>query len=135
MDKLDDFRKISENSQNDKENQRYVLRYVVTAQILNIMKEKHESKATLAKELGFSKGHISRVLSGDRNMTLDTISDIAMALGVDIEFTMKAKKETRNHIEQTGFFELISNDGNKYKQQESETDFFYIDAKIVQGVA
>jgi len=60
MDKLDELRKISENSHNDKENQRYVLRYVVTAEILNIMEKNDIRKATLAKQLGYSKGHISR---------------------------------------------------------------------------
>ena len=135
MDKLDELRKISENSHNDKENQRYVLRYVVTAEILNIMEKNDIRKATLAKQLGYSKGHISRVLSGDRNMTLDTISDIAMALGVNIEFTLKEKKATQKHTEQDAFFWLISNDKREYNRQECGDDFVYGNPKIVPWVA
>jgi plasmid maintenance system antidote protein VapI len=107
----------------------------VTAEILNIMKENGIRKVTLAQELGYSKAHIARLLGGDRNMTLDTISDIAMALGMDVEFTMRPKKVVQNSTEHTGFFELISNDASRYNQEEPEVDSSYSDAKITSWVA
>ena len=38
------------------------------------------SRQELAQRLGKSKGFVSQVLSGERNMTLRTLSDIALAL-------------------------------------------------------
>jgi len=39
------------------------------------------SKAELAKRLGCSKAHVTQLLNGSRNMTLQTLQDIAIALG------------------------------------------------------
>lgn len=39
------------------------------------------NKTELAERMGASKGHVSQVLSGSRNMTLRTLSDICFALG------------------------------------------------------
>lgn len=39
------------------------------------------SKAELAKRLGRSKAHVTQLLNGSRNMTLQTLQDIAIAIG------------------------------------------------------
>lgn len=39
------------------------------------------SKAELAKRLGRRKAHVTQLLNGSRNMTLQTLQDIAIALG------------------------------------------------------
>ena len=40
------------------------------------------TKSQLAERMGTTKGHVSQVLGGSRNMTLRTLSDICFALGV-----------------------------------------------------
>jgi transcriptional regulator with XRE-family HTH domain len=42
------------------------------------------SRAELAKRINRSKGYVSQVLSGSRNMTLRTLADIAWACGQEI---------------------------------------------------
>lgn len=45
-------------------------------------------KAELAKRLGCSKAHVTQLLNGSRNMTLQTLQDIAIAVGcrADVKF-------------------------------------------------
>lgn len=43
------------------------------------------SKSELAKRLGKSKGRVSQLLDGSRNMTLRTLADIFTALGERVE--------------------------------------------------
>ena len=84
---IDRFIEIAENSSTDKEIQRYVMRTMVTGEILNTMEALGVNKSDLAAMLHCTKGHISRMLSGDRNLTLDSISDIAVALGIRVSFS------------------------------------------------
>ena len=39
------------------------------------------SRKDLAKRLGCSKSHVTQLLSGERNLTLRTVADLASALG------------------------------------------------------
>jgi transcriptional regulator with XRE-family HTH domain len=45
------------------------------------MQQAGVSKTELAKRLGCSKAHVTQLLDGRRNMTLQTLQDIALALG------------------------------------------------------
>ncbi len=58
------------------------LTFDVTEEILIIMEDKGISKKDLADKLGKSKAYISQLLSGSRNMTLRTLSDLCFALGI-----------------------------------------------------
>lgn len=51
-----------------------------TEEIWRILEETNISKADLAKKMGVTKGHISQILNGSRNMTLRTLADICFAL-------------------------------------------------------
>ncbi|MDD3580264.1 MAG: helix-turn-helix transcriptional regulator [Desulfobacca sp.] len=53
----------------------------VTETLCKLMQEKGVSRTELAARLGKSKGFISQVLNGGRNLTLRTIADIAEVLG------------------------------------------------------
>jgi ribosome-binding protein aMBF1 (putative translation factor) len=57
--------------------------YNVTEDLLVAMEDAGISKADLARKL--SKGHafVSQILSGQRNMTLGTFSDICFVIGVE----------------------------------------------------
>lgn len=48
--------------------------------ILITMEDRDWSRTELAREMGKNKSAVTRLLSGDRNLTLRTLSDIAFAL-------------------------------------------------------
>jgi ribosome-binding protein aMBF1 (putative translation factor) len=61
----------------------------VTELLSAAMEDKRITKSELAKRLGKTKGFITQVLSGNRNLTLRTIADIADALG----FRVRVRRE------------------------------------------
>lgn len=56
--------------------------YNLTEDLLVLLEQKNLSKAEFAKMLGKSRGHVTQLLSGSRNMTIGTLSDICLVLGV-----------------------------------------------------
>lgn len=52
----------------------------VTELIVELMNERGVSRSELADRLGKTKGHVTQLLSGSRNLTLRTLSDIFVAL-------------------------------------------------------
>ncbi len=56
--------------------------YNVTEDILLTLEDLEVSKKELAHRLGKSRSYVTQVLSGARNMTLGSLSDICFALGV-----------------------------------------------------
>lgn len=56
--------------------------YNVTEDILVLLEDLHVSKKELARRLGKSRSYVTQILSGARNMTLGSLSDICFALGV-----------------------------------------------------
>ncbi|WKZ81896.1 MAG: helix-turn-helix transcriptional regulator [Acidimicrobiia bacterium] len=59
-----------------------------TEMILGIMEEQGVTRAVLADRLGRTRGHVSQVLNGDRNMTLRTLAEILHALDGRAEITV-----------------------------------------------
>jgi len=53
-----------------------------TESVWELLEELSLTKADLAARLGTSRAHVSQLLSGTRNMTLRSLSDISIALGV-----------------------------------------------------
>lgn len=68
------------------------LTFDITEEILIAMEEKGINKAQLADRLGKSKSYVSQILSGARNMTLRTLSDVCFAIGIKpvVEFQNSA---------------------------------------------
>ncbi|ADE13261.1 hypothetical protein Nhal_0040 [Nitrosococcus halophilus Nc 4] len=54
----------------------------VTEDLLIVMEDKGVSKSDLAQSLSKSKSFVTQILSGSRNMTLHTLSDICFALNI-----------------------------------------------------
>lgn len=52
-----------------------------------IMEENGINKTTMAEKLGVTKSLVTQVLSGNRNLTVRTMSDFAFALGGNIRFS------------------------------------------------
>jgi len=51
-----------------------------TEMLSELIEESGENRKALAEKLGRSKGFVTQILSGDRNMTLRTLADFAFAL-------------------------------------------------------
>ncbi len=64
---------------------RYVNRQVgLAATVAEVLKSKGMTQRELAEKIGKKESYISRILSGDANPTLKTISELEEALGEDI---------------------------------------------------
>lgn len=65
--------------------------YNVTEDLLIALEDMDISKKDLASRLGKSRSFVTQVLSGTRNMTIGTLSDICFVLGLklNIDFTKK----------------------------------------------
>ena len=54
--------------------------FEATELISELIEESGENRKELAEKLGRSKGFVTQILAGDRNMTLRTLADFAFAL-------------------------------------------------------
>jgi transcriptional regulator with XRE-family HTH domain len=75
---------MSQEMKDNKEYRRLVeqetLIFEVTEAIAEVLDGEGRSKSDLARALGRTKGFVSQLLSGSRNMTLRTVADLAFAL-------------------------------------------------------
>lgn len=55
-----------------------------TEDIFRLMEEQGVSKAELARRLGTSRAYVTKLLGGDANFTLQTMTRVAMALGAAV---------------------------------------------------
>lgn len=62
----------------------------VTEAIWEAMEDAGCSKTELAQRMGATKGYVSQVLNGSRNMTLRTLADICHALKLKPAFSLQA---------------------------------------------
>lgn len=65
------------------------LRWQVASDLIEAMDLKKVNNSKLARSMGVSRAHVSYILSGDHNMTLNILSDMCLALGVEIKFTVE----------------------------------------------
>ena len=66
--------------------------YNVTEDLLVILEDMGVSKKTLAHRLGKSRPYVTQLLSGSRNMTLGSLSDICFALGFKPEVKLPVQE-------------------------------------------
>lgn len=76
--------------------ERFILE--VTEAFCEHMKQNKITRTELAKRLGKSRGFVSQVLNGGRNLTIRTIADIAAALGVSPFFDLKKPTGETNKV-------------------------------------
>lgn len=68
----------------------------VTGDVIAALEEAGMSRAELAERVGRTKGFVSQVLSGSRNMTLGTLSDMLWAVGKEVRgLTLRPLGEMR----------------------------------------
>lgn len=88
------------SNEEDKVYAREDLVYNVTEDILVIMEDMGINKKELADKLGKSRAYITQILSGSRNMTLGTFSDICFSLGFKPEIVLPVQ-EKEEHLYKT----------------------------------
>jgi transcriptional regulator with XRE-family HTH domain len=71
----------------------------VTETICEILENEKISRKELADRLGKSKGFVSQLLNGGRNLTLRTVADILHVLGYKVSLTPQKLKQKSNVIE------------------------------------
>jgi transcriptional regulator with XRE-family HTH domain len=74
----------------------------VTENFCRVLNEEHVSRSRLAKLMGKTKGFISQVLNGGRNLTLRSLADIAFALGYTVSISL-AKKRSKIKTDNSSF--------------------------------
>jgi plasmid maintenance system antidote protein VapI len=67
------------------------LKLAITEDILHRMEELHMSRSDLARLLGCSRAAITRMLDKERNLTLQTISTVAVALRCGVELRLNRR--------------------------------------------
>ena len=67
----------------------------VTENFCDILEREKINKSTLAKFMGKTKGYISQLLGGGRNLTLRSMVDLAFHLGYEITITLKKRKSLK----------------------------------------
>jgi len=82
----------------------------VTEDILVAMEDLGVTKSELAKRLGKSKPRITQLLSGSSNMTIGTLSDIAVELGLNLDKTFKEYSVQRYRLDSSLSSEQSLND-------------------------
>ncbi len=73
----------------------------VTEDLMIAMENLGISKAELARRLGKSKSYITQTLSGSRNMTLSSLSDLCFELNIKPEIKVLARSEKLDFTETT----------------------------------
>lgn len=66
-----------------------------TETIVELLEQQHVTRQELATRLGKSKGFVSQLLSGERNMTLRTLADLGYVLGQRFALSAHAYGEDR----------------------------------------
>jgi len=73
--------------------------YNVTEDILIALEDLEVSKKELARRLGKSRSFVTQILSGARNMTLGSLSDICVALGAKPKISLSIElPESRDGV-------------------------------------
>ncbi len=79
----------------------------VTEVLCGLLEQEKISRKELAERLGKSKGFVSQLLNGGRNLTLRTVADILHVLGYKVTLTpyksgdQRQERKNRSHIKQS----------------------------------
>lgn len=88
-----EFDRLVNTRENQKEFHRGRTLMEITEMLCAAMQEQGVSRADLAKRLGVTKGSVSQMLNGDRNLTVNSISDILFELGLALDARCRGMNE------------------------------------------
>jgi len=94
MDKIQEWANSSEKNRKEFNQEGLILD--VTEQIWERLDELGLKKQDLAHRLGCGKSHVTQLLNGGRNLTLRSLSDIALALESEIKIYFAESISTKN---------------------------------------
>ena len=105
----------------------------VTEALSEAIEERGLTRSEVAKRLGKTKGFVSQLLAGGRNLTLRSVADLADAIGVSMKVAVDglnlAKTATRSHPKnlgvQTGASWTMAS-RSWMRRQSSKTDLRYV---------
>lgn len=80
---------IAESNENRRAVRQRELIIEVTEAIYAEMERSHVTKGQLAARLGRTPAFVTQILNGGRNLTLKTIADVAVALGVNVRLRLE----------------------------------------------
>ena len=66
-----------------------------TELICGLMKERGISRSELAARMGTTKGNVTQILDGSRNMTIRTVSDVMTHLGDEFRASCKSREAAK----------------------------------------
>lgn len=70
----------------------------VTEEILGALEKEKITKKRLAEKMNKTKGFISQLLNGSRNMTLSTLAEISFYLGYVLTIKFEKKSDAKQRI-------------------------------------
>jgi transcriptional regulator with XRE-family HTH domain len=109
----------------------------VTETLCELLEKEKISRKELAERLGKSKGFVSQLLNGGRNLTLRTVADILHVLGYRVSLTThkeEAKKQETNVIEFRTRQTLINKKSKQFwRPLESSFTDIYPDIAAIFG--
>ena len=101
----------------------------VTEMLCELLEKENVSRKELAERLGKSKGFVSQLLNGGRNLTLRTVADILHVLGYKVAikpFKEKEEQQESNIIEFSTWQPHAKKLGLKWKQGEATCPESYV---------
>ncbi|MDH5560973.1 MAG: helix-turn-helix domain-containing protein [Deltaproteobacteria bacterium] len=93
MSALSEFKEVTKSQKDSLEAFQTVFRDIVSGEIYRAMLEGNISKSELAHKMKVSKPAITKLLSGDRNLTINKLTEIAKHLNVEPRFTLVHKNQ------------------------------------------
>jgi transcriptional regulator with XRE-family HTH domain len=93
----------------------------VTETLCELLEKEKVTRKELADRLGKTKGFVSQLLNGGRNLTLRTVADIIHVLGYKVSLTPYKEGYEREHcniIEFQPWYTQIKRPGLRWKQGE-----------------
>jgi len=76
--------------------------YNVTEDLLVQMEQLSVTKLELARRLGKSRSYVTQMLSGGRNMTLGSLSDVCFALGIKPDIQLPSQHSVEVEFDEGG---------------------------------
>jgi transcriptional regulator with XRE-family HTH domain len=77
-----------------------------TERVCELMNQKNVSRSELANRLGKTKGYVSQLLNGSRNLTVRTLADMFFALDSEAKLQISPLRSDRLGPEEPQYFEL-----------------------------
>jgi len=106
----------------------------VTETLCGLLETEKISRKELADRLGKSKGFVSQLLNGGRNLTLRTVADILHVLGYKVSLTPQKIRQESNVIEFRTRYNMRKTPAYKWGKLKSSFADDYPDInKVISG--